>query len=328
MITIRVGKTPVIANKPPEAEPEAARSLNDMILLIDKGEDQTSFDVVRDVRRLTGIKKIGHCGTLDRFATGLLVMCTGRATRLATYLVNGEKTYRARIALGVETDTGDPEGRVVKTGPWDEISREHIVRALEPFRGEINQMPPLYSALKVGGARASDLVRKGRDVALKARKVVIHDLQVADYDRQPGLLDLDIRCSRGTYIRSLARDLGQVLGCGAHVTGLRRTASGSFFVDDAVTLEELRRYLESGHGRRNFLRKPLDAMKEYSRCVVTAAARIRAANGAFFPREDVMSLVNKEEKKFIILDEDENLIAIADIDTDKWHINYDCVVML
>ncbi len=302
------------------------RSLNDTVLLIDKREGFTSFDTVKEARKLCGVRKMGHCGTLDKFATGLLVVCAGRATRLATYLVHGEKAYQAEIKLGMVTDTGDREGLVVSTTPVKGITEERLREALSFFQGEITQVPPVYSALKIEGTRASDLVRQGREVSLKERKVTVSEIRLTAFNRETSLLSLEVRCSKGTYIRSLARDLGEALGTGAYVEKLRRTGSGVFAVDDAVTTEELGQYLSGENVPRPFIIKPSRAMSAYSACVVGPEARVKARNGALFGRDEVVSLTFKEEKKFIILDTEENLIAIADIDTDKWHINYDCVL--
>lgn len=204
----------------------------DGILLVDKEAGVTSFDVVRKVRRVSGLKKVGHAGTLDPFSTGLLILLLGQGTKLSPFLMAGKKRYRAEILLGIETDTYDPEGRVVQQGPVPELKASFIQEALERFTGEIEQVPPAYSAVRVQGTRAYKLARKGTDVQLARRKVIVHAIELLSVDL-PRVI-VDVVCSPGTYIRSLAHDLGRVLETGAHLSGLRRTASGSHRVEDAV----------------------------------------------------------------------------------------------
>ncbi|HRZ27345.1 MAG TPA: tRNA pseudouridine(55) synthase TruB [Spirochaetota bacterium] len=302
--------------------------MDNSVLLIDKREGLTSFETIREVRRLLGVRKIGHAGTLDKYAAGLLVVLTGRATRLSAYLLGSEKTYRATVKLGVVTDTGDREGKIISTSPAEGVSEDDILGALSSFMGETLQVPPVYSALKIGGKRASDLARQGKDVSLKERKIVISELSLVSFEAEFLRFTIDVRCSKGTYIRSLARDIGDVLGTGAYMEGLRRTASGPFSVDDAVTIEELGSFIHGNPVAKDFRRRPVEGFPGFSICVVGDSARARILNGAVFAREEALSVAIKEEKKFIILDSGQNLIAIADIDIDKWHINYDCVVNL
>jgi tRNA pseudouridine55 synthase len=206
------------------------------ILLIDKPEGLSSFDVVRRVRRLLEERKIGHLGTLDPFATGLLPLCLGEATKLVPYLMPGAKTYRATIKLGAATDTQDLTGRVVsRTETWP--SPEQIYQAAARFVGEIQQVPPMHSALHYQGERLYKLARRGETVALAPRPVTIYRLEVEEIDLPQ--VTITVQCSQGTYIRTLAADLGASLGCGAHLTALRRLAVGSFLVSDALGLAAL-----------------------------------------------------------------------------------------
>lgn len=216
----------------------------DGLLLIDKPAGWTSHDVVARVRRLTGQPRAGHTGTLDPFATGLLVICLGRATRLAEYLTAHEKGYVGEIVLGVETDTGDCEGEVVARGEIPALDEDALGRVSARFTGRISQVPPAYSAVKVAGQRAYDLARRGENVELAARDVDIFDLRLerAGTDR----LRIAVRCGPGTYIRSLARDIGRELGCGAHLAMLRRTSSGRLRVEDALELAELEQLAAAG----------------------------------------------------------------------------------
>ena len=204
----------------------------DGILLVDKAAGETSYDVVRRTKRIAGRKKVGHAGTLDPFSTGLLIVMLGRGTKLMPFLMEGPKRYRAEVLLGVETGTQDPEGRVVEEKAVPELTRDRVEGALERFVGEIEQVPPAFSAVHVEGTRAYKLARKGLDVRMQSRRVVIHAIDLLSVD--PPRLSLDVRCSSGTYVRSLARDLGRALGTVGHLAGLRRIASGSFRVEEAL----------------------------------------------------------------------------------------------
>ena len=201
-----------------------------------KPRGPTSHDIVARVRRMTRMRRVGHAGTLDPLAAGVLVLALGRATRLLEYVVSGEKVYRATIRLGSTTTTDDAEGAVTETRPLT-VGRADIEAALPQFIGEIAQRPPAFSAVQVGGRRAYDLARRGAAVELPARQVQIARLTVQDW-RAPDLT-LEVTCGPGTYIRSLARDLGAALGCGAHLAGLFRTRSGRFFLAAATSLADL-----------------------------------------------------------------------------------------
>ncbi|WP_370287618.1 tRNA pseudouridine(55) synthase TruB [Nocardioides sp.] len=210
------------------------------IVVVDKPEGMTSHDVVARVRRTCGTRKVGHAGTLDPMATGVLVLGVERATRLLGHLMLTEKVYSATVRLGQATTTDDREGEVVSTASAAHLDEAAVRAALEAFRGEIEQVPSAVSAIKVDGRRAYERVRAGERVELKARRVVVHDLE-ADGFRRAGedgaLLDLTIlvRCSSGTYIRAIARDLGAALGVGGHLTSLRRHSVGGFTLDEANT---------------------------------------------------------------------------------------------
>ena len=207
------------------------------LVVVDKDPGMTSHDVVSRVRRLAGTRKVGHAGTLDPMATGVLVLGVDRATRLLGHLMLTEKAYDATIRLGVATTTDDAEGEVVSTHLLDGV-REDVVRTeLARFVGEIEQVPTAVSAIKVDGKRAYARVRDGEQVELKARPVTIHELVVHEVDLPD--VRISVRCSSGTYIRAIARDLGAALGVGGHLTALRRTAVGSFDLSVARTLEQL-----------------------------------------------------------------------------------------
>lgn len=216
------------------------------ILVLDKPLGQTSHDVVERVRALTNVRRVGHAGTLDPLATGVLVVCVGRtATRVAEYLMEEPKTYRTNVQLGVVTDTFDGEGEVVSRSSVD-VDREEVERALATFRGTIEQIPPMYSAVKHHGKPLYRLARRGIEVERESRRVEIHALELVAWDPHQAQCTLEMTCSPGTYVRVLVHDLGQELGCGAYVTGLTRLASGSFRLEDALTLDRFAQAVENG----------------------------------------------------------------------------------
>jgi len=211
------------------------------ILLVDKSQGITSHGVVARTRKLAGTRKVGHAGTLDPMATGLLVLGLNSSTRLLTYLVGLDKEYFATIRLGASTSTDDAEGEAVTSTDASLVTAEQVEAAIVPLRGEISQVPSSVSAIKVDGKRAYALVREGATVELKSRAVTISAFEVLDVRREGRFTDVDVRveCSSGTYIRALARDLGVTLGVGGHLTALRRTRIGPFSVSDAALLDDL-----------------------------------------------------------------------------------------
>ncbi len=208
------------------------------LILLDKPTGPTSHDMVDAVRRGANIRRVGHGGTLDPLATGLLVICLGPATRLSEYLTDKDKRYRARVRLGQTSTTYDADGRLTPVGHTIPL-RDAVEAALAAFRGPQMQRPPAYSAIKRGGVKAYDMARRGLEVDLEPRPIEIFSLALTDW--APPFFTLDVHCSAGTYIRSLAHDLGQALHCGAHLAGLRRTASGNFRLEDAVALDTLQK---------------------------------------------------------------------------------------
>lgn len=212
------------------------------IIAIDKPLGWTSFDAVKRLRgaiqRRLGVKKfkVGHAGTLDPLATGVLIVCTGRATRRIEELQSGEKEYEAEILLGATTPSFDLETEIDNTYPTEHITRELIEEVLPRFRGKIMQVPPVFSAVKIDGRRAYKFARKGKEVELKAKPLEISELELTDCSLPT--IRLRISCSKGTYIRALARDIGQALGSGAHLTGLRRTRVGKIAIADCLSVEQ------------------------------------------------------------------------------------------
>jgi tRNA pseudouridine55 synthase len=214
------------------------RAARDGVLPVDKPVGPTSHDVVAAARRALNERRVGHTGTLDPFASGLLLLCVGRATRISEFLTGLDKSYLATARLGIATDSEDREGEVVaESEGWRQVGPADLEAALQGLTGRILQVPPRFSAKKVDGEAAHRRARRGEDVALDPRPVTVHELEVLDF--QPPSLRFRIRCSSGTYVRSVARDLGEALGVGAHLTELRRTAVGPFGVEGALGLEEL-----------------------------------------------------------------------------------------
>ncbi|MCC6960118.1 MAG: tRNA pseudouridine(55) synthase TruB [Dehalococcoidia bacterium] len=216
----------------------------DGIVLIDKPAGWTSHDVVAKARGILGQRRIGHTGTLDPMATGLLVLCLGKAARLVEYMTAHDKRYTGQIRLGRTTTTDDADGETIEDRPVPALTPAALEAAVAPFRGSISQLPPAFSALKVGGQRAYDLARRGEQPELHARTVTVSQFSAALAG--PETLEIDVACSAGTYIRSLARDLGQALGCGAHLSALRRVRAGAFSVSEAVTLDGLHAAVAAG----------------------------------------------------------------------------------
>lgn len=240
------------------------------LVLVDKPQGLTSHDVVGRARRALGVRRVGHSGTLDPMATGLLVLGVGWATRLMRFTDAAAKTYDAEVTLGVETDTWDAEGEVVATAAVTAGAGD-VSDALGAFVGDIEQVPPMYAAIKVGGEKLYDKARRGEEIAREPRAVTVHAVDLTDVggDR----IRFTVTCSAGTYVRSIAHDLGVALGCGAHLSGLRRTAIGPHVVADAVTPDEL------DSGGRALIRPPLELVAHLSRVEVDADGAARVSSG-------------------------------------------------
>ena len=217
------------------------------ILNVDKPPQVTSHDVVQRIRRASKQRRVGHAGTLDPLATGVLLVCLGKATRVAEYLVDGRKRYRARAVLGVATDTYDREGKVTSRVPCPELNAADLEAVLQTFLGRTEQVPPMYSAVKVNGHPLYRLARNGMTVERKARPIEVYEIQLLEWSLPELVFELE--CSRGTYVRSLVHDLGQSLACGAHLTELTRLSSGSFRLEDSVSLEVAERSFADGSWR-------------------------------------------------------------------------------
>lgn len=265
---------------------------------------------------------MGHSGTLDKSASGLLVVCTGWTTKLTKYFLDSDKRYLAVVKLGVVTDTLDNEGKVIESKNISHLSNNLIFDIEKKFTGEMLQIPPSYSALKIKGRRASDIVRNGEEVALSPRKIIIRQLEVTDIDLDNGIVYLDILCSKGTYIRSLARDIGEFLGTGGFLYGLRRISCGNFSVDNALTLDDIQGIAEGIDLEKKFCYNPTEALSDFGMIILNDKSVHKALNGAYFNRNELVTLKEVEDKPYLILDENKNFIAIADVDIRNWLIHY------
>jgi tRNA pseudouridine55 synthase len=212
-------------------------TLDDRVLLVDKRPGTTSFAAVRQLRRATGVQKVGHCGSLDPLATGLLILCTGAATRVASLFVNLPKEYHARVRFGRATDSYDADGRTTGEAPVPPLDPETLRQALRRFEGEIDQVPPMVSAVKVQGRRLYELARRGEEIERSPRKVMVYRIELVELGAEH--CDLRVRCGKGCYVRSIAHELGVNLEVPAHLEALRRVAVGPFRVEQATSLEAL-----------------------------------------------------------------------------------------
>ena len=215
------------------------KEMTDGIINVNKPAGWTSQDVCSKLRHVLHIRKIGHTGTLDPMATGVLPVCVGKATRIIEYYDRDAKSYHASMKLGITTDTLDITGKVLETSGYSNISEKAVREAFKAYTGHVMQIPPKYSALKIDGKRAYDLAREGKDFEIKAREIIIYDNSIRRIDLEAGEIEFDVTCSKGTYIRTICDDIGRELGCGATMTALTRTASGYFRLEDSYTIEEI-----------------------------------------------------------------------------------------
>lgn len=245
------------------------------IICLDKPCDMTSFTAVKKASRILGVKKAGHTGTLDPMATGVLVIMLGHCTRFIELLPEHKKSYTARVKLGLTTDTLDITGEVLSESPVD-VTEEQLLKVAEKFKGEISQVPPMYSAIKKDGERLYDLARKGIEIERESRKITIEKLEIYDFNGTE--FSMDVTCSAGTYIRSLCDDIGKALGCGAVMTSLRRTEANGFSIENAVTLQELEK-LVSENNLTNVITSVENAFMSYPEITVTSPQANRFHNG-------------------------------------------------
>ena len=265
----------------------------------------TSHDVVAILRRITKIKQIGHTGTLDPFAQGVLSIAIGKSTRLIEFL-DDDKEYLAEVILGVETNTYDKDGEIVSQCNL-EITEPQITEALKAFEGEILQTPPIFSALKVKGKKLYEYARKGEDVKIEPRKITIEKIQLKDFNFETQTAHVLIKCSKGTYIRSIAHDLGQSLGCGAHLSKLVRTQAGKFFLENSIQLDELKTIQEV---EKNLI-NPLDVIDLQQLSINIEEHQDIIVGKSIKNRE------NFNEGNFLILVYNENVDAISYVEKNE-----------
>jgi len=258
----------------------------DGFLVIDKPAGISSHDVVNRVRRILGTKKVGHTGTLDPFATGVLPIAVGEGTKAIQFLDEGEKAYEAVIRLGLVTDTLDITGTVLQEHDSGGLGQEQLLSAMAALTGEISQVPPMYSAIKQGGQPLYKLARKGIEVERQSREVIIHSFELLEFSSP--LATVRVHCSRGTYVRTLADDLGKLLGCGACLTALRRTLSGPFRLADAMTLEQLASYAEEGVAQHHVVHVPT-ALSHLAQIQLTESELQKLKNG-IPPRDRLLEM--------------------------------------
>ena len=271
------------------------------IVIIDKPQGWTSQDVTARLRRVFNTRRIGHGGTLDPMATGVLPVFVGRATRGVEFFEHAEKTYEAVIRFGITTDTEDITGTVL-TQQESAVTAEQLETVLEQFRGEIMQVPPMYSALKVGGQKLVDLARKGKEVERKPRPITIHELEMVDFQGETAMLR--VRCSKGTYIRTLCKDIGEALGCGGCMAQLRRVRAGEYTIAEAVPLMDLLEMEDPGQVLRGvdtmFRSHPAVTLteKQKTRCLHGNSFTVKLEPGtyrAYGPQGDFLMLAKVED---------------------------------
>lgn len=277
------------------------------LLIIDKAQGLTSHDVVRHVRRILKTRKVGHTGTLDPLATGVLPVAIGQGTRLVQYLLEKDKSYRTTLRLGAVTDTQDCTGKILDEAAEVDVDPESIREAVSGFFGTSLQLPPMYSAIKQNGTPLYRLARQGIEVERKEREIRISRLEILDID--PPDVTLEVDCSKGTYIRTLCHDIGQRLGVGAHLTSLRRTRSGIFDESQAISLETLQRLVDDGEAPP--LLTPIQALADYPALELEAEAIARLFNGIPPELASVAGEVSAAEGDTVLLVTADRLLAIA-----------------
>ena len=280
------------------------------IIVLDKAVGLSSNMALQEVKWLFEANKAGHTGSLDPLATGVLPLCLGEATKVSQFLLNSDKRYRARIKLGIRTDSADSEGQVIAECDEVNVSREQVEQALQSFKGETQQIPPMHSALKVAGVPLYKLAREGKTIPREARSICVYELELTDF--QGDEIELEITCSKGTYIRTIADDLGQDLGCGAHIIALRRLQAGAFTEADCVSTDVLREVKEKhGMDRLDQNLIPMDrAIEDLPEVNLPSIAASQFKNG-----QSVL-VRHLPEEGLVRLYEEEQFIGIGCIDDD------------
>ena len=295
------------------------------IIIINKPKDYTSFDVVAVMRRLLGEKKIGHTGTLDPMATGVLPILVGRATKLQSFILEADKEYIAAFQLGLTTDTLDITGKVLSS-VTSQVKATELEDVLASFQGKIKQIPPMYSAVKKSGVRLYDLARKGIEVEREAREVTINELRLLSFDEASQNGSFLVNCSKGTYVRTLCDDIGKKLGCGAVLTDLQRTKTCDFDIQNSITLDEARELAANGVLNEHVL--PCDVVfKQYKAIKLSDAQVNRFQNGGKLSLDRISNLGQLEKDEFVrVYSRDDKFIGLGKSSLEKNELAVACLM--
>lgn len=295
------------------------------VFIIDKPAGPSSAKIVSIVKRSLKAKKAGHAGTLDPFATGLLILCINKATKLARFCLDSSKAYQAELFLGVETDTQDPTGKVISSCDNINFSEDTIESVIKSFKGKIDQVPPAFSALKHEGVPLYKLARKGEPFQKPSRQIQIHEIEVQKIEL-PSVF-FEVRCSSGTYVRTLCSDIGKKLGCGAHLRNLRRISSGSFTIEDAITLSEFEDLAQTGNVGKNLIGMA-EALTGITSFQADKSLTDKIKYGIMIKSEDIpLSSLFTEEKLLKIVDENNSLLSVLRYDPFECSFKYCCSFM-
>jgi len=295
----------------------------DGLILVNKHQGCTSHDLIAELRKIINIQKIGHFGTLDPLATGLMIIAVGKATRLSSFFLKENKIYEGRIKFGYSTDTYDSSGTPSSTVKKEWPEKRTILEAMKKFEGQLNQIPPPFSAKKYRGKPLYKLARNKKEFELKPSRVFIHFFNLKKY--HPPVLDFNVKCSSGTYIRSLAHDLGQILKCGAHLSELTRTKIGAFEISDALSLEEIKQLKEKGEISKCLI--PIESLlPQFPKVILKESGTALARNGNIIFPENISKVVQRNSRQNALKEKEcvyrlfsleGKLLGLAKQDTEK-----------
>lgn len=287
------------------------------VINIKKEKGFTSHDVVAIVRKTLGIKKVGHTGTLDPDAEGVLPICVGKATKLSDMIMDGHKTYVATLKFGLTTTTEDATGEIIEEKPVD-FDEDKIKNIVKFYIGDIEQIPPMYSAIKVNGKKLYELAREGKEIERKSRKVTIYDITILKF-LPPDAIEIEIKCSKGTYIRTLCSDIGKDLGCGGHMATLVRTGTGNFNINDGITLDELKTLVNDNELSKVF-QSVENMFEDFTKIQITPSFNKLLYNGARLPDKSFMSDLSsdiEDGESVTVYDYENNFIGIYTVVVEK-----------
>ena len=291
----------------------------DGIIVVDKPSGYTSFDIVAIIRRLSGERRVGHTGTLDPMATGVLPVLLGSATKVQIFMENADKVYEAEMKLGITTDTQDITGKLLSESSVY-VTEEEIIDTLNSFKGDISQIPPMYSAVKMKGKKLYELAREGKEVERETRKVKIISNELINFEKGSNIVKIRVKCSKGTYIRTLCSDMGQYLGCGATLSALRRTESNGFSISDSVTLDKIKEYGNSE--KLESLILSLDRVFERKRELpVTYPQAVRFTNGGGLMLSRLPLLKDMKEGEILRIYFKNKLLGLGVVNLEKEEIS-------